>query len=318
MLTLSTIQAARRRIAPFVRVTPVLGSRALDEAAGGSFHFKCENLQIGGAFKARGAFNAVYSLSDDAASRGVVTHSSGNHAGALALAARSRGIPACIVMPKNVSRAKEAQVRRAGAEVVLCASTLEAREGAAEIVLARTGGSLIHPYNDFDVMAGQGTAALEFLEEVPDLDLILVPVSGGGLLAGTAVAAKASRAGLRVVAVEPAGAADAWESFQKGELLPVRNPRTIADGLRGSLGSLTYPFLRDQVDGVVTVSEAGIVRAMRQLWEELKIVVEPSAAVPWAAVLEGKIPASKKTGIILTGGNVDLDRLPWRDQLGGE
>ncbi len=312
MLTIATIQQARERIAPFVQVTPVLRSRVLDETAGCAVYFKCENLQVSGAFKARGAFNAVYSLSPDEAARGVVTHSSGNHAGALALAARSREIPAYIVMPRNVARPKEANVRRAGAEVILCEPTVEAREAAAAEVVARTGATMIHPYNDFAVMAGQGTAVLEFLEEVPDLALILVPVSGGGLLAGTTVAAKAKRPSIQVIAVEPAGAADAWESVRKGEWVPVKNPQTIADGLRASLGSLTYPFLRAQVDDVVTVSEEGIVRAMRQLWEELRIVVEPSSAVPWAAILENKVSLQGNTGIILTGGNVDLDRLPWQ------
>lgn len=311
VLNLAAIQQAREKIAPFIRVTPVLQSSVLNAAAGHPVYFKCENLQLGGAFKARGAFNAVYSLSPDTAARGVATHSSGNHAGALALAARSRGIPAYIVMPRDVARPKEANVRRSGADIILCEPSIEAREAAAAKIVARTGATLIHPYNDFCVMAGQGTAALEFLEEAPDLDLILVPVSGGGLLAGTVVAAKGSCPGIRVVAVEPAGAADAWESFNKGEFVPVRNPQTIADGLRASLGTLTYPFLRDQVDDVVTVSEEGIVRAMRQLWEELRLVVEPSSAVPWAAILEGKITLTGKTGIILTGGNVDLDRLPW-------
>lgn len=305
------IQEARETIAPFLRITPVLRSQKLDKIAGGPVFFKCENLQLGGAFKARGAFNAVYSLPADKAPLGVATHSSGNHAGALALAARSRGIPAYIVIPENVSRAKEAQVREAGAEIIVCKPTLEARESVAAQTVARTGASFIHPYNDLQVMAGQGTTLLEFLDQIPTPDTILVPVSGGGLLAGTLMAAKATDPALRVVAVEPAGAADAWESFTQGKRIPLRKAQTIADGLRASLGDLTYPIFRDYVDDVVTVSEDAIIRAMRQLWEELRIVVEPSAAVPWAAILEGKVTAASGTGIILTGGNVDLDRLPW-------
>jgi threonine dehydratase len=315
MLTLSLIQEARRRIAPHLRVTPVLQSAELDRKANGRFFFKCENLQVGGAFKARGAFNAVFSLTEAEAAAGVATHSSGNHALALALAARARAIPAYIVMPHNVARPKAEGVRAAGAEIILCEPTLEAREAAACAVIARTGATLIHPYNDFRVMAGQGTAALEFLEQVPELDTLLVPVSGGGLLAGTAVAAKAIFPRIQVIATEPEEAADAWDSFTQGRLVPVQHPTTIADGLRASLGSLTFPIMQEQVDDVLTVSEDSIRRAMRQLWEELHLVIEPSSAVPWAAVLEGKIRADgAKIGIILTGGNVDLDRLPWQGE----
>lgn len=312
MLTLAAIQEARTRIAPHLHVTPVLQSSQLDREGGGRFFFKCENLQVGGAFKARGAFNAVFSLSDSEAARGVATHSSGNHALALALAARARGVRATIVMPRGVARPKAEGVRRAGAEIVRCEPTVEAREAAAADVVGRTGATLIHPYNDLRVMAGQGTAALELLEQA-DLDVILVPVSGGGLIAGTAVAAKGAGRGIRVVGTEPEGAADAWESFTHGRLIPVKNPQTIADGLRASLGSLTFPLIQQHVDSIVTVSEASIRGAMRQLWEELHLIVEPSSAVPWAAVLEGKISAEgRQTGIVLTGGNVDLDRLPWQ------
>lgn len=311
MLTFAQIREAQERISPFLFKTPVLRSPVLDEIAGHPVFFKCENLQLGGAFKARGAFNAVYSLTADEASRGVATHSSGNHAGALALAARSRGIPAYIVMPRNVSSPKTANVRRSGAEILFCDPTVEAREKTAAEIVARTGAHLIHPYNDLSVMAGQGTAALELLDEISDLEAILIPVSGGGLAAGTTVAAKSRNPEIRVLAVEPEGAADAWESFHQGKLVPAKNPETIADGLRASLGSLTYPIIRDQIDDIVTVSEQGIVRAMRQLWEELRVVVEPSSAVPWAAVLENKIQCRDKTAMILTGGNVDLDCLPW-------
>lgn len=314
MLTLSMIQEARGRIASHLVVTPVVRSGDLDREVDGRVYFKCENLQVGGAFKARGAFNAVYCLTDREAARGVATHSSGNHAVSLALAARSRRIPAWIVMPHNVARAKVERVQRAGAEIICCEPTVEAREAAAAEILAKTGAVMIHPYNDLRVMAGQGTAAMELLEQAPPLDEILAPVSGGGLLSGTAVAAKSSCPGVRVVATEPAGAADAMASFRKGEIVSVRNPQTIADGLRASLGTLTFPVIRRYVDDVVIVSEEAIRRAMRQLWEELHLVVEPSSAVPWAAVIEGKIQTrGRSLGIILTGGNVDLDRLPWQD-----
>jgi len=313
MLNLSMVEEARRRIAPHTFVTPVLRSDALDALGGGRFFFKCEGLQVGGAFKARGAFNAVFSLTDAEAARGVATHSSGNHALALAIAARARRIPAYIVMPHNVARPKAEGVRRAGAEIVLCEPTVEAREAAAAEIVARTGAAMIHPYNDLRVMAGQGTAALELLEQVPGLEILLAPVSGGGLISGTAVAAKSLQRSIRVVATEPEGADDAFQSFRKGEIVLVKNPQTIADGLRASLGSLTFPVIQEWVDDIVTVSEKGIREAMRQLWEELHVVVEPSSAVPWAAVLEGKLTArGRSVGIIQTGGNVDLDALPWQ------
>lgn len=311
MLTLGKIREAQERIAPFVRETPVLRAPALDRIARHPLYFKCENLQVGGAFKARGAFNAVYSLSDAAAVRGVTTHSSGNHAAAVALAAKSRGIRAWIVMPRTVARPKKRVVEETGAEIILCEPTMEAREEAAREVLGKTGSRFIHPYDDCEVMAGQGTAALAFIEQARDLELLLIPVSGGGLAAGTIAAAKEVSPQMRVIAVEPEGAADTWESMRAGRRMPLVNPRTIADGLRASIGENTFPILRDRLDGVVTVSEESIVRAMRQLWEELRVIVEPSSAVPWAAILEGKIALRGPTGIILTGGNVDLDRLPW-------
>jgi threonine dehydratase len=312
MLTLASIEEAQRRIAPHIRRTPVLRSDDLDRQFGGRFFFKCENLQVGGAFKARGAFNAVYSLSHAEAAAGVTTHSSGNHAVALARAARSRGIPAWIVMPENAARPKIEGVRRAGAEIVFCEPTMAGREAAAAEIRERTTATFVHPYNDLRVMAGQGTAALELLEEAGDLDQLLVPVSGGGLIAGSAVSAKGRRPGVEVIGIEPAGAADAFESYRTGKIVVVPDPRTIADGLRASLGDLTFPVIRELVDEMTVVSEEAIVRAMRCLWEELRLVIEPSSAVPWAAVMEGKIRLRRRTGIILTGGNVDLDRLPWQ------
>jgi threonine dehydratase len=290
----------------------VLTSATLDALCGAQLFFKCENFQKIGAFKARGATNAVFALTDAEAANGVATHSSGNHAAALARAARLRGIPAHIVMPSNAPKTKIESVRRNGGIIVFCEPTLVAREAACAKVIAETGARLVHPFDDYAVMAGQGTATLELLEQAPDLDLIIVPVGGGGLLCGTAVAAKGARPGIRVIAAEPAGADDAARSVAAGRLIPLEQAATIADGLRTSLSARTFPLIQQQVDGIVTVSEESIVAAMRRIWEVLKIIIEPSCAVPYAAIMEQKIDVSgKRVGIILTGGNVDLDALPW-------
>ena len=311
-LTWDLIQEARERIAGKVSVTPVLTSTTLDGEAGARLHFKCENFQKCGAFKARGATNAVFALSESQARRGVATHSSGNHAAALAYAARLRGIPAYIVMPDNTVQTKRAAVRRYGGEITYCESTLAAREHAARELIAATGAILVHPYDDLAVMAGQATLAVELLTQVPDLDLILAPVGGGGLLSGTAVAAKTLKPAIRVIGVEPAGADDAARSFRAGRILPSLKPDTIADGLRGALGERPFAEIRRLVDDITTVSDESIVRAMRQLWEVMKIIVEPSGAVPYAALL-GERPALRglRIGVVLSGGNVDLERLPW-------
>jgi len=311
-LDLAAIRAAHDRIRPYIVRTPVLTSETLDAATGGALFFKCENLQQIGAFKARGAANAIFSLTDDEAARGVATHSSGNHAAAVARAARLRGIPAHIVMPANSAKSKIRNVERAGGRITLCEPNDRARQETCDRIIAATGSVMIHPFNDYRVMAGQGTAALELLEDYPDLDLILCPVGGGGLLCGTAVTAKSLRPGIRVIATEPAGADDAARSFRAGRITPADKVDTIADGLRTTVGPLNFPIIQQQVDDIVTVSEAGIVSAMRLLWEELKIIIEPSCAVPYAAILEGKVNVTgRRTGIILTGGNVDLDALPW-------
>ncbi len=311
-LTLELIRAARERIRDKINRTPVLTSEVLDGLAGAQLFFKAENLQQIGAFKARGATNAVFMLSDAEAARGVVTHSSGNHAAALARAARLRGIPAYIVMPTNVPKAKQVSVQRLGAKITFCEPTVPAREAATAKLLAETGAELVHPYNDLRVMAGQGTATLELLEDAPDLDVVMCPIGGGGLVSGTAVAAKGVKPGIRVIAVEPAGADDAYRSFKAGKIVSDGTPHTIADGLRGRLGDKTFREIREHVDDIVTVSEGAIVQAMRTLWEALKIVVEPSGAVPYAAVIEHKLDVTgKRVGIILTGGNLDLDSLPW-------
>lgn len=311
-LTLAAIRAAHERIRERIHRTPVLTSSTLDEHSGGALFFKCENMQKGGAFKARGATNAVFSLTDAEAARGVATHSSGNHAAALSRAAQLRGIPAYIVMPNNVPKAKRAAVERLGGKVVFCEPTIAAREAAAAKIIADTGATLIHPYDDLRVMAGQGTATLELLEQVPELDTLTCPIGGGGLISGTAVAALALKPGIRVIGAEPAGADDAFRSYKAGKRIPLTQANTIADGLRGSLSDRTFMEIRSHVADIVTVSEEAIVAAMRSIWEVLKIVIEPSAAVPYAAVIEKKIDVrGRRVGIILTGGNLDLDSLPW-------
>jgi threonine dehydratase len=312
-IDVGTIRAAQARIRPHIHRTPVLSNPALDELAGAQLFFKCENLQKVAAFKARGACNAVLSLSAAQAKRGVVTHSSGNHGAALAWAARSRGIPAWIVMPSNAAQVKQDAVKGFGATVRFCEPTVADREATCAALEAETGATLVHPYNDWGVIAGQGTAALELLEEAPNLDAVITPVGGGGLLSGTAIAAKGLRPSIKVYGAEPAGADDAYRSLQAGHIIPQTDPHTIADGLRSSLGDKTFAVLRSIVDGVETASEEAIVRAMRLLWEKLKMIVEPSSAVPLAMLLEHKISLDKlRVGVILSGGNVDLDRLPWQ------
>lgn len=308
---MEAIREAHARIRDKIHRTPVMTSEVLDRMAGSRLYFKCENLQKAGAFKARGATNAVFLLTDEEAARGVVTHSSGNHAAALARAAALRGIAAYIVMPSNSPLVKQAAVRRYGGEIVLCEPTLAARETTARQVMERTGAAFIHPYDDLRVMAGQGTTAIELLDEVPQLDVILCPVGGGGQLSGIAVAAKDIKADVRVIGVEPAGADDAARSFKAGEIIPMVNPRTIADGLKTSLGEKPFAEIIRLVDDIVTVSEESIVQAMRQILEVMKLLVEPSGAVPYAAILERKISGTD-IGIILSGGNLDLDRLPWQ------
>lgn len=305
------VLAAAARIAPHARVTPVLRSRSLDALAGCELHFKCEPLQRIGAFKFRGAANAVFGLDDATAARGVVTQSSGNHGAAIALACRLRGIPAHVVAPDNTPKIKLAAIREFGATLVHCAPTLAARDAACAQVLADTGGELVHPYNDARVIAGQGTATLELLAEVRGLDAVIAPVSGGGLLSGTAIAAHGLDAAIEVWGAEPAQAADAHASLARGERVTDMTPDTVCDGLRAQLGTLTFPILRAHCAGIGLASEAEIVRAMRLVWERLKLVIEPSAAVPLAVVLrERERFAGRRVGVILSGGNVDLDALP--------
>jgi threonine dehydratase/serine racemase len=311
---LSDVRDAARRIAGLAHRTPVATCATLDRISGRSLFFKCEHLQKAGAFKFRGACNAVTKLAPQTAGRGVATHSSGNHAQALALAAKLRGIPAHIVMPRNASPVKRRAVVEYGGRVVECEPTLAARETTAAAVLAETGATLIPPYNHPDVIAGQGTAALELLEQVSGLDALIAPVGGGGLVAGLTIAAAALAPSVRVFAAEPAGADDAARSKVAGTLIPQTGPRTIADGLLTSLGDLTWPVIRDRVEKVIRVTEEEIVSAMRLAWERAKLLIEPSAAVAVAAVLSSEFKALdglNRVGVVLSGGNVNLDDLPW-------
>jgi threonine dehydratase len=309
---LEDIQNAHERVKRLIHQTPVLTCRAIDDLCGASLFFKCENFQKVGAFKIRGASNAVFSLTDEEAARGVATHSSGNHAAALALAASWRGVQSHVVMPENSPQVKVRAVAGYGAHITFCKPTLEAREKALEEVIEATGAALIHPYNDFRVICGQGTAGLELCEEISGLDAVITPVGGGGLLSGTAIAVSSVSPGTLVFGAEPKGADDAFRSLQAGKIIPVRDPNTIADGLRTSLGDLTFPIIRRMVKEIFTVSEQGIIDSMRTIWERMKIIVEPSSAVPLAAALEQKAGiAGKRIGIIVSGGNVDLDKLPW-------
>lgn len=309
---LDAIRAACHRIAPHIHRTPVVTCSSLDEIAGASLFFKCENLQKTGSFKIRGATNAVFSLTDEEASRGVVAPSSGNHAAALSLAARWRGIPAWIVMPSNSSQVKKDAVRSYGGQITECEPNIQSREAAAAAIMQRTGAHLVHPYNDVRVISGQGTVALELLEEVPDLDLIIAPVSGGGLLSGTAIAAKSLRPEIRVIGGEPANADDAFRSLASGSIQPASPLETIADGLRATLCPLTFSILREHAVQVSNVTEAEIVSTMLLLWERAKLVVEPSGAVAAAPALLRRIGAEgKKVGVILSGGNLDLRNLPF-------
>jgi threonine dehydratase len=307
---LKDIENAHARIRPYVHRTPVLSSTAINSITGAELYFKCENFQKVGAFKFRGATNAVLLMNKEELRRGVATHSSGNHAAALALAAGNQGVPAYIVMPENAPEVKIDAVRSYGAEITFCKPDLKAREAGLNNVLERTGAVFIHPYDNFNVICGQGTAAKELLEDMPAPDIIMAPVGGGGLISGTSVAAKAMIKNIRIIAAEPENADDAFRSFQKGSLVPSSNPQTVADGLLTSLSKLTFEIIKNNVNDVFTASEEYIILAMRMIWERMKIVVEPSSAVPLAVLLQHmELAKGKKIGVILSGGNVDLDKL---------
>lgn len=311
-VTIHDIHEAAMRIKPYIHRTPVLTNQSLNQKVGANVFMKCENFQKVGAFKFRGASNAVWSLTDEEAKHGVCTHSSGNHAQALALAAKMRGIPAYIVMPNNAPQVKKDAVAGYGGQITFCEPTLEARESNLERIKNQTGANVVHPYNDERVIAGQGTATLELLEEIPDLDVIIAPVGGGGLISGTSIAATETKKGIRVIAAEPEMADDAFRSMKAGKIIPSENPKTIADGLLTSLGTLTFPIIQQRVEQVVTVSEASIIESMKFVWERAKIIIEPSAATVIAVLWEKKINLTGlKVGVILSGGNVDLGKLYW-------
>ena len=311
--TYADVLAARDRIAPYVHKTPVMTSRMLDEASGASLFFKCENLQKAGAFKARGASNAVFGLSDAQAARGVATHSSGNHGTCLSYAAGRRGIPCTVVMPRTAPQAKKDAVRGYGGRVVECEPSTSSREAVFAEVVAETGAEFVHPYNDPRVIAGQGTCSLELIEQVADLDAVIAPIGGGGMVSGTCLALSNAAPGVRIYAAEPEQADDAARSFRAGHIIADDAPVTVADGLKVPLKELTWHFVRRHVTDILTVSEQEIIDAMLLIWKRMKIIAEPSSAVPLAAVLKNRsLFAGQRVGIILTGGNVDLDRLPWQ------
>lgn len=306
MPTLADIRAARPVIAPHIHRTPVLTSSSLNRELGAELFFKCENFQKIGAFKARGATFAVLSAPEEAVRGGVVTHSSGNHAAALARAAGLRGVPGYIVMPSNAPRVKSDSVRRYGGQITFCEPTAAAREAAAARLQHETGALLVHPFDNDAVITGQGTAALELLEEVPDLEAITAPVGGGGLMSGTSIAASELRPGIRIWGTEPAIADDAARSLETGELQPPANSTTIADGLRTGLAERTFNILRTRLEGIARAPEELIPAAMQLVWQMMKIVIEPSSAVPLAALMAGNLPLrGRRVGVILTGGNVE-------------
>ncbi len=309
--TIHDIREAADRITPYVHRTPVFTCQTVNDWCGAELFFKCENFQKVGAFKFRGACNAVLSLSEEEASRGVITHSSGNHGAALALAARVRGIKAYVVMPENAPAVKQAAVAGYGADIVFCPAVPHAREETCSRVITETGAVFIHPSNDVRVICGQGTAALEFCEDIQDLDIVMAPVGGGGLISGAAVAVSSCSPQTAVIAAEPKNADDAYRSLRAGRIMPSENPQTIADGLRTSLGDVSFPIIQRHVREIITVSEEAIIEAMRHIWERMKIIVEPSSSTPLAAILSYPSRfAQTRTGIILSGGNVDFTQLP--------
>ena len=306
------IQNTEKRITGYVHRTPILTSTLINKIVSSNLFFKCENFQKAGAFKFRGAVNTVLSLNRNELKSGVATHSSGNHAAALALAAKIRNAKAYIVMPRTAPVIKIKAVKSYGAEIIFCEPTLTAREKTLESIVKKTGAAFVHPYNDLRVIAGQATSAKELLEETPTLDYVIAPVGGGGLLSGTALSSNYFSKETKIIGAEPKGADDAFRSFSEGIIIPSVNPRTIADGLLTSLGDKTFPIIKKYVSEIITVEENSIIQAMLMIWERMKIIVEPSSAVPLASVLENRNKfADKNIGIILSGGNVDLENLPW-------
>ena len=306
------IQAAHSRIKQFIHRTPVMSSQQLNKLFECELYFKCENFQKVGAFKFRGATNAVMSLAAEERSRGVVTHSSGNHAAALALAAMTNGVKANIVMPHNAPIVKKNAVAGYGADITYCKPTLQAREEATRMIMEKSGATLIHPYDNFNVICGQGTAALELLNEIDDLEIVIAPIGGGGLMSGTSTWVKGINKNIQVIGAEPLNANDAYVSFTTGNLTPSVNPITVADGLLTSLSELTFSIIRRNVDRILTAKEDTIIDCMLLVWERMKIVIEPSSATVLAIIKENPdMFRGKKTGLIISGGNVDFRKLPF-------
>jgi threonine dehydratase len=310
--SLNDIRAAHSRIRPYIHITPVMSSKQLNKLFGCELYFKCENFQKVGAFKFRGATNAILSLPEDQRNKGVVTHSSGNHAAALSLAAHMNGIKAYIVMPETAPEVKKRAVAGYGAEITWCKPTLQAREENAGRIISETGATLIHPYDNFNVICGQGTATLELLDEISDLEIVVAPIGGGGLMSGTSTTVKSLNNEIKVIGAEPLNANDAWKSFTTGILTPSVNPKTIADGLLTSLSELTFAIVRKNVDNIFTVKEESIIESMLLIWERMKIIVEPSSATVLAVIKENaELFRGKRIGLIISGGNVDFRNLPF-------
>ena len=312
MVTLKDIEAAHERIRPHIHRTPVFTNNSLDELSGAEIYFKCDNFQKAGSFKIRGATNTVEQLTIEELNRGVATTSSGNHGAALSMAVTRRGGKTKVVMPNNTPKIKINNVERNGGEVVWCEPEQESRESVLKELIEKTGAVVVHPYNDERIMAGQGTCAKELLEDHPELDVIVSPVSGGGLLSGTLLSSKALKTDIQVFGAEPAEADDAYRSLKLGKIVPNETINTICDGLRAQIGGLTFPVISDLVDDIITVTEEEIIDSMRMIWERLKMIVEPSSSITLGAVLKNKDKFNgKKVGLIISGGNVDLDHLPW-------
>ena len=312
MITLKDIEKAHDRIRPFIHRTPILTNSSLNELSGAELFFKCENFQKAGSFKIRGATNAVQLLSKEDLKKGIATTSSGNHGAALSMAVTRRGGKTHVVMPHNTPKIKVENVKRNGGEIVWCETSQESREGVLEDLVKKNGSEVIHPYNDERIIAGQGTCAKELIEDCPDLDIIVSPVSGGGLIGGTLIMANEIEEKIEVYGAEPSEADDAFRSLVAGKIIPNKTINTICDGLRAQIGALNFPILKEFVSEIITITEEEVIDAMRMVWERMKLIVEPSCSITLAAVLKRKAQFSnKRIGLILSGGNVDLDRLPW-------
>lgn len=312
MVTLKDIQSAHNRIAPFIHRTPILTNKSLNELTGAELYFKCENFQKAGSFKIRGATNTVELLSQEELDRGVATTSSGNHGAALSMAVSRRNGKTKVVMPHNTPKIKVKNVERNGGEVIWCEPDQQSREKVLKDLVDETASTVVHPYNDERIVMGQGTAAKEFIEDQPDLDAIISPVSGGGLLSGTLISAKSMNPRIKVYGAEPLEADDTFLSLKKGEIVPNKTINTICDGLRAQIGTITFPIIQSHVQGVITLTENEIIESMKMIWERMKIIVEPSCSITLSAVLKSKeLFLGKKVGLIISGGNVDLEKLPW-------